>query len=290
MEQEEAVTPQSLLLAFLGMHLLWKPVAVSGASIVDVFGWLGVGQPATRSLLARMTDRGMLDRHKIGRKTYYSLTPHGSRILDDGSRKVWRGAGHSSWDGQWTTIVLSVPEDSRHLRHRARSRLGWSGFGNTSSGLWVAPGRHDVAAILGPEFEGADITVLIGRTIPPTTDESLVAAAFDLDEIARGYSAFVARWSSVRVADLGESDAFAARVRLQAQWLSLGRADPLLPASLLPVGWPAEEAERLFRRLDATLDRASIGIEADGLDSVVVERDTAAHTILDANNAVSSSA
>lgn len=284
MEKEEVSTPQSLLLAFLGMHLLWKPIAISGASIVDIFGWMGVGGPATRSLLARMTDRGMIDRHKIGRKTYYSLTPHGSRILDDGSRKVWRGAGHPSWDGQWTTIVMSVPEDSRHLRHRARSRLGWAGFGNTPSGLWVAPGRHDVAAILGSEFDGVDITVMIGRTIPPTTDRSLVSAAFDLDEIARRYAAFVSRWSTTTATGLTESDAFATRVRLQAQWLSLGRADPLLPASLLPDGWPAEEAERLFRRLDATLDRASIGIEAGGLDSVVLQR------VLDSSNAVSSSA
>ncbi|GGF94412.1 PaaX family transcriptional regulator [Rhodococcoides trifolii] len=290
MESEEVnSTPQSLLLAFLGMHLLWKPIAISGASIVDVFGWLGVGQAAARSLLARMTDRGMLDRHKIGRKTYYSLTPDGATILDDGSRKVWRGAGHSSWDGQWTTVVLSVPEDSRHLRHRARSRLGWAGFGNTSLGLWVAPGRHDVAAILGTEFDGADITVMVGRTVAPTTDRSLVASAFDLDEIARGYVAFGSRWSSLVAEDLTASDAFATRVRLQAQWLSLGRSDPLLPASLLPDRWPAEDAEKLFRRLDATLDRASIGIEASGLDSIAVQP-VPEDTVLDASSAVSSSA
>ncbi|MDJ0396491.1 PaaX family transcriptional regulator C-terminal domain-containing protein [Rhodococcus sp. G-MC3] len=271
-------TPQSLLLAFLGMHLLRRPIAISGASIVDVFGWLGVGQSATRSLLARMTDRGMLERSKKGRNTYYALTPKGSSVLDEGSSKVWRGVGDAPWDGQWTTIALSVPEDSRHLRHRARSRLGWSGFGNTASGLWVAPRRHDVQSILGADFDDIDITVLVGRTEPPTTDESLVAAAYDLNSIATRYSEFTETWNAPETKGFDARTAFATRIRLQSHWLSLGRADPLLPASLLPPNWPAAAANTLFRTLDAALDRASVGIgigneiEARSLESIALEQ------------------
>ncbi|MGB3773209.1 MAG: PaaX family transcriptional regulator C-terminal domain-containing protein [Rhodococcus sp. (in: high G+C Gram-positive bacteria)] len=269
-EEQVTPTPQSLLLAFLGMHLLWKPVAVSGAFVVEAFGWMDVGPSATRSLLARMTDRGMLERHKAGRKTYYALTSHGSTVLDDGSHKFWRGAGAPPWDGQWTTISMSVPEDARHLRHRARSLLGWSGFGTTASGLWVAPRRHDVAAILGPEFADIDVTVVVGRVEQPTTDSSLVSSAFDLGAIAARYTQFMEQWNVPGAADLPADTAFAARIRLQAHWLSLGRVDPLLPATLLPGDWPATAAEHLFRTLDATLDRASIGIEAHGLDSIVL--------------------
>ncbi|WP_433607659.1 PaaX family transcriptional regulator [Prescottella agglutinans] len=266
------VTPQSLLLAFLGMHLLWKPIAISGASVVEVFGWLDVGQSATRSLLARMTDRGMLERHKIGRKTYYSLTEHGTSVLEGGYNKVWRGMGDAAWDGVWTTIAMSVPEDSRHLRHRARSRLSWAGFGSTASGLWVAPRRHEVLELLGPEFADIELTAMVGRVVPPTTDESLVMSAFDLDEIAARYTGFIARWHGAEAAERGLEGAFATRVRVQAEWLSITRADPLLPAALLPDGWPAGDAERLFRVLDATLDRASIGIEAGGLDAITLSR------------------
>lgn len=263
-------TPQSLLLTFMGMHLLRKPIAVSGASIVEVFEWLDVGRSATRSLLARMTDRGMLDRHKSGRKTFYSLTEHGSAVLDDGSRRVWRAAEQSSWDGQWTTVALSVPEDTRHLRHRARSRLGWAGFGTTASGLWVTPGSRDVSAILGSDFVGADLTVMIGRAHPPTTDESLVSDAFDLDRIAQYYRVFDARWASTDVSAFDAEGAFAARIHLQADWLFVGRADPLLPATLLPHDWPADTADRLFRSLDAILGDASTEIESHGLDSIEV--------------------
>ncbi|MFG1782431.1 PaaX family transcriptional regulator C-terminal domain-containing protein [Rhodococcus oryzae] len=265
---EVDLPPKSLLLAFLGMHLLWKPIAISGASIVELFGWLDVGQSATRSLLARMTDRGLLERHKLGRKTYYALTEYGTSVFEEGSKKIWRSAGDADWDGMWTTVVMSVPESSRHLRHRARSRLTWAGFGNTASGLWVASRRHDVAAILGPEFAEIDLTVMVGRVIPPTTDEALVTSAFDLDEIASRYTRFTSRWQNDVTSESSREHAFATRVRVQAEWLSITQADPLLPVTLLPEDWPAGDAERLFRILDATLDRASIGIEADGLDSI----------------------
>ena len=58
-----AANAQSLLLAFLGMHMLGRPVAVSSSSVVDVFARLGIGGSATRSLLARMTDRDIIERH-----------------------------------------------------------------------------------------------------------------------------------------------------------------------------------------------------------------------------------
>ncbi|MGV8873096.1 MAG: PaaX family transcriptional regulator C-terminal domain-containing protein [Rhodococcus sp. (in: high G+C Gram-positive bacteria)] len=254
-------TPQSYLLAFLGMHLLGTQLAISGGTIVEIFGWMDVGQSATRSLLARMTERGVLERTKEGRNTYFGLTPHGSAVLDEGSRKVWRGTGETEWGGEWTTVALSVPEDSRHLRHRARSRLGWSGFGYTASGLWVAPRQHEVQSILGTEFDDIDITVTLGRTAPPTTDKSLVASAYDLGAISELYSEFRTHWTRTATTDLDASDAFATRIRLQAHWLSIGRSDPLLPAALLPEDWPATPADALFRTLDEVLERQSNGID-----------------------------
>lgn len=271
-QEQLDITPQSLLLAFLGMHLLWKPIAISGASVVKVFGWLDIGPSATRSLLARMTDRGLLERHKVGRKTYYALTQDGTSVFEEGSSKVWRGVPNAAWDGVWTTVSMSVPEDSRHLRHRARSRLRWAGFGNTASGLWVAPHRHDVFALLGPEFADVDLTAMVGRAVPPTTDESLVTSAFNLDEIAARYTGFTARWEGADEVERTPECSFATRMWLQAEWLYITRADPLLPTSLLPENWPAAEAGRLFRVLDATFDRASISIEAGGLDAITLSR------------------
>lgn len=269
-DERDAIAPQALLLAFLGMHLLWKPIAICGASVVEAFGWVGISRSATRSHLARMTDRGLLVRHKVGRKTYFSLTEHGTAVLEDGSRKVWRGVGDADWEGLWTSVAMSVPEDSRHLRHRARSRLSWAGFGSTPSGLWVAPRRHDVASVLGPEFSAANMTVMVGRVMPPTTDAALVNSAFAIEGIAERYVAFNRRWTDCDAARIGPESAFAARMQLQAEWLSIARADPLLPSSLLPIEWPAAEAEKLFRVVDAALARASITIEAGMLDTILL--------------------
>ncbi|WFR73434.1 PaaX family transcriptional regulator C-terminal domain-containing protein [Prescottella defluvii] len=132
--------------------------------------------------------------------------------------------------------------------------------------------RHDVVELLGPEFADIELTAMVGRVVPPTTDESLGRSAFDLDEIAGRYTGFTTRWQGAETAERSLEGAFATRVRLQAEWLSITRADPLLPASLLPDDWPAGDAERLFRVLDATLDRASISVEAGGLDAITLSR------------------
>ncbi|MDX1876122.1 PaaX family transcriptional regulator C-terminal domain-containing protein [Mycolicibacterium sp. 120266] len=250
-----AANAQSLLLTFFGMHLLGRPVAVSGSSLVDVFTRLGIGGSATRSLLARMTDRGIIERHKIGRKTYYALTPHGTDVLAEGSRKVWRGGDRPAWDGTWTSISASVPEAFRPVRHRLRARLSWAGFGLTRSGLWVAPGRHDVPALLGNDIDHVDITVVVGAVAPPTTDEMLVRDGYDLSGTAALYEDFSAFWSEASTAR-PFSGALVTRIRLQAHWLAISRTDPLLPDSLLPRNWPARSAEELFRRLDTALAAA----------------------------------
>jgi phenylacetic acid degradation operon negative regulatory protein len=250
-----AANAQSLLLTFLGMHLLGRPVAVSSSSVVDVFARLGIGGSATRSLLARMTDRDIIERHKIGRKTYYALTSHGTEILTEGSKKVWRGGDRPAWDGTWTSISASVPEAFRPVRHRLRARLSWAGFGLTRSGMWVAPGRHDVPALLGTDIDHVDITVVVGSVAPPTTDAMLVHDGYELSATAQLYEDFSAFWSHALTAH-SPSDALVTRIRLQAHWLAISRTDPLLPKSLLPQDWPAQPAEELFRKLDTELAAA----------------------------------
>jgi phenylacetic acid degradation operon negative regulatory protein len=63
------------MLTFLGIHVLGRAVAVSSGSVIDVLGRVGVTEEAARSTLTRMVGRGLLDRHRQGRKMYFALTP-----------------------------------------------------------------------------------------------------------------------------------------------------------------------------------------------------------------------
>ncbi|MFE2087729.1 hypothetical protein [Streptomyces sp. NPDC059460] len=70
-----------------------------------------------------------------------------------------------------------------------RSRLVRAGFGPLQSGLWVAPGRVDVAPLTAELGLGDRIRAFHGEAAAPTEAGPLLRTAFDVDAIAEGYRA-----------------------------------------------------------------------------------------------------
>ncbi|RBP66063.1 PaaX family transcriptional regulator [Brevibacterium sanguinis] len=253
------VHPQSLFLSLAGQHLLDVQHPLSGASIVEVMSELGVGASAARSVLHRMGVKGLIDRTKLGRRTYYSLSKRGRSILAEGREKMFKGGGGDGWDGTWTLVRVQVPEAKRALRHRVSTRLSWCGYGQLDGSTWVAPGRHAFLESLGDLGDELAPVVLVGRPQPPTTDEQLVAA-FDIDDLAKAYQRFGEKWDGLDTTVLTPRQSLIARVELHHDWLTLTRTDPQLPMALLPQGWPGTTQERLFRALDGRLTEAESSV------------------------------
>ncbi|MCX4553717.1 PaaX family transcriptional regulator [Streptomyces sp. NBC_01267] len=241
--------PQSLMMSFFGIHVLGRDIALSSACVIDAFARVRVGEDAVRSTLTRMVGRGLLERHRRGRRMYFSLTERAATVLSDGQERIWRdGAVNREWDGTWTLVGFSLPESRRRERHDLRSRLVWAGFGPVQSGLWVAPRRVDVAPLAAELGLAGHIRAFHGEAAPPTEAGSLLHAAFDVDAIAAGYRSFVERWDGP-VPPGGAADDMARQLLLHTDWLELVRDAPYLPAEHLPEGWPAARAEELFREL-----------------------------------------
>ena len=246
------VHPQSLFFALAGLHMLDEPRPLSGASIVFVMGRLGVGESASRSVLQRMTAKKFIERHKEGRKTFYILSDRGRAILREGQEKMFAGWQPQDWDGQWTFVRIQVPESKRTLRHQMASRLSWAGFAQVDGGPWVAPGQHDVIAILGPEHSEISPIVVYGMPQPPTSEQALVGS-FDMGALAAGYEAFGEKWQAVVPESQSPVEALVRRVELHFDWLTLTRSDPQLPGALLPEVWPGTVQSAFFRVLDSEL-------------------------------------
>ena len=64
----DSVTPQSLMLNFLGLYVFGRDTAVYSGSVIDVFGRVDVSEEAVRSTLTRMTSRGLLAKTEAGRR------------------------------------------------------------------------------------------------------------------------------------------------------------------------------------------------------------------------------
>jgi phenylacetic acid degradation operon negative regulatory protein len=262
--------PQSLMLSFLGLYALGRDSAIYSGSIIEVFGRIDVSEEAVRSTLSRMANRGLLTRHRNGRRVYFGLTPHATGVLADGERRIWEtGAVNRNWDGNWTLVGFSLPDSRRSDRHDLRSKLIWAGFGMLQNGLWVAPGIKDVAPIIDELGLGDHVTVFTAQHAKPTESADLARRAFDVDAIADRYRAFLARWDDDDPLPSAPDD-LARQLILHTDWLQLVRQDPHLPAEHLDADWPAIRAETLFRQLANHYDPAAARIAGDLLDEIPV--------------------
>ncbi|MET9970234.1 PaaX family transcriptional regulator C-terminal domain-containing protein, partial [Streptomyces sp. NPDC006356] len=241
---------------FFGNHVLDEgDLCVYSGSIIDVLGRVGVGEQAVRSTLTRMVNRGLLRRQREGRKMFFGLTPQAIRVLEDGRVRIWQqGAVNDDWDGSWTLLGFSLPDSWKRQRHDLRSRLTWSGFGALYSGLWIAPGKVDVAAVVA-ELGLADHVKIFHAQADDATDiAQMIHGAWDLESIAARYVTFDKRWTAQLDAGAGD-DPIGTRLRLVSEWLWTIRTDPRLPARHLPPEWPARPAQETFRRVAEHTER-----------------------------------
>jgi phenylacetic acid degradation operon negative regulatory protein len=265
------VRPQSLMLSFLGIHVLNRGVAVFSGSVIEVFARVGVSQEAVRSTLTRMVKRELLARHRDGRRMYFGLTARSAAVLEDGQHRVWRsGAVNADWDGTWTMVGFSLPESWRGQRHDLRSRLVWGGFGPLQNGLWVAPGVVDVPALLGDLDLTDHLNVFTAHTAKPTEADRIVHTAFDVPAIAERHRAFLRRWDHRHPLPDAPDD-LARQLLLHTEWLQLVRQDPRLPAEHLPGDWPAIRAQHLFHTLADAYAQPARTIAESVLDTIPVD-------------------
>ncbi|MCL8010175.1 PaaX family transcriptional regulator C-terminal domain-containing protein [Streptomyces sp. AS02] len=260
--------PQSLMLAFFGNHVLEEgDLCVYSGSIIDVLGRVGVGEQAVRSTLTRMVNRGLLMRQREGRKMFFGLTPQATRVLQDGRTRIWRqGAVNDDWDGSWTLLAFSLPDSWKRQRHDLRSRLTWSGFGALYSGLWIAPGNVDVAAVVSDLGLASHVKIFHAQADVATDIELMIRDTWDLESIAARYVTFDKRWTAHLDAESGD-DPIGTRLRLVSEWLWTIRTDPRLPARHLPPDWPAHTAQETFRRVADQTARPAHRMAGDLLET-----------------------
>lgn len=241
--------PQLVVLTLLAEHLLDRDLpAVFAGSFIETLARVGVTEHATRATLARMHTRGLLEKQRHGRRTYFQMTPRCAAILSDGRERIWlTGAVNRDTSTEWTLVSFSMLEAWQDKRHALRGRLSWAGFGPLQNGVWIAPGTVDVTRILD-ELELTDYArVFRAEHVHPSDPRQLVRVAFDLEGLAQRYTDFIETFTPL--CDTEVPDSLALTLRLSTTWLRVLRDDPRVPLHLLPEPWPAVEAQSLFRRL-----------------------------------------
>ena len=138
-----AQRPPRLLLTLLGDYWWQRTEPLPSAAIVALLAEFGVSDSAARAALSRLTRNGLLVTSKSGRRTFSRLSSRAATILDDGARRIFSfGAANQPWDGMWSLVAFSIPEDNRAARDALRKQLRWRGFAPLYDGLWVSPRDH----------------------------------------------------------------------------------------------------------------------------------------------------
>jgi phenylacetic acid degradation operon negative regulatory protein len=262
-EPGPAPRPQELIFTLYGDFLRQRGEPVWVGSLIALLEPVGLSATNVRTVLSRMVAKGWLAAERVGRRSYYGLTGRGVRLLEEGAARIYEPPRQDEWDGEWTLLAYSIPEDRRALRDRLRVRLEWLGFGSLGNGLWVTP--HDVRELVEAAASELDVASYVqlfrGAHVGGSDPARLVGQLWDLAGLNTRYEAFVERHLDpcVRLKEDGPGsvaprDAYERRFRLVHEYRQFPLVDPFLPRPLQPADWAGECALALFRHYHDLLE------------------------------------
>jgi phenylacetic acid degradation operon negative regulatory protein len=253
-----AAQPRALIVTIYGLYGRDAHGGLTIAGLIRLMSGLGVEEPAVRSAISRLKQRGLLVPRRVGGAAGYGLTGRGQAILAEGDMRIFERPRASPGDG-WLIAIFSVPEEQRARRHALRSRLTWLGFGSVAAGVWIAPAHlaAETQAVLISDGLDSYVTLFTAGQLAFGDIRRDVGRWWDLDRLEQLYQAFIdaadpvlGRWQT-RPGDSGQS--FADYVRVLTAWRRLPFLDPGLPPDLLPADWRGTRAAELFARIRAQL-------------------------------------
>jgi phenylacetic acid degradation operon negative regulatory protein len=254
-----AQRPPRLLLTLLGDYWWQRTESLPSAAIVGLLAEFGVSDSAARAALSRLTRNGLLVTSRSGRRTFVRLSARAADVLDDGGRRIFSfGAAPARWDGMWSLVAFSIPEDRRSERDELRKALRWLGFAPLYDGLWVCPRDHADAVMARLKDLGISTATAFRATALPGTaaasdtpvSADIPARAWDLAGLRDRYQEFTEFAGLLRdqtvAGEISTADALVARTRVMNEWRAFPAMDPDLPDELLPPAWPRAAARDLF--------------------------------------------
>jgi phenylacetic acid degradation operon negative regulatory protein len=259
--------PRAALLTLYGDYIRYSGIEIGIGCLIELLSNFDLSEQSVRSAVSRMCQVGLLKARKESRKSYYSLTEHGYKLLNRGTQRIFTRK-NNQWDGKWNIVIYSVPEKRREARDRLRLELNWMGYGPLGEATWISP--YDLTKEVEELAEKLRIKECIqifqAEHLGTTEPKEIVSRCWDLDKIHQRYANFIEKYRPklenyiVRL-KYGEgfqpSECFVERFNLIHEYRKLPYLDPDLPKELLPENWLRPEAADLFNKYhDSLSDKA----------------------------------
>jgi phenylacetic acid degradation operon negative regulatory protein len=255
----------SLLVTIFGDCIAPRGGAVTLGSLIRLARPFGVTERLVRTSVARLAREDWLTARRQGRRAEYRLSAGGSARFEEATARIY-GPVPESWDGGWTLLLFPGAAPGTRLREA----LHWRGFGQLQRGLFAHPAMTpaQVRAFLDNGARAQASAVILTATTSTPGAEELLAAGWNLKELATAYGRFVKRFAAVSGAVAGAGltaeAAFIVRTLLIHEYRKVHLKDPLLPPALLAPGWIGTQAYELCGQLYGRL----FGLAETHLDAV----------------------
>jgi phenylacetic acid degradation operon negative regulatory protein len=213
-----------------------EPPELPVAQLVRLTGLFGISDNGARVALSRMVASGEATTDGSGR---YRLAGH---LAARQARQTSSRAGTTGpFDGTWWLAVVTTAGSTAEVRTARRRALAYARLAELREGVWLRP--SNVALDLPPDLE-ADVETMSAR---PERPVELAERLWDLASWSARADALRQRLDRI---DPDRPEALAPGFELSASVLRHLQSDPLLPAELLPEGWPGASLRSAYDAWD----------------------------------------
>ncbi len=231
----------SIVITVFGDAIVPRGGSVWLGTLLEFFATIDIDSGVVRTAMSRLAADGWLERHKVGRNSFYRLVTKGRQTFDAATRHIY-DPQPSDWTGRFELLLIGKAED----RDAAREALKNAGFGTPLPGVWVAPSG-------APIPEEAASAIRLEVSAEDDSGRRLLSESWPLDRTADAYLKFMKTFEPLRNwigrgENLADIDAFTARILLIHHYRRVVLRDPLLPPPLLPADWPGRAARAALRR------------------------------------------
>ncbi len=259
--------PKSELLLYRLLWLAEKPMRPTFCNIERSFeGW--AYREGLLRQVSRLEARGLLEAHTdpdTGERLH-RLTEAG-RLAASGGRDP-ETAWSKKWDGKWRLFLFDIPESERSSRRKLTRALTSAGCGCLQGSVWIAPSVPPAfeCLVATEDTDCSQLLILLADSKGRRIDTRMVAEAWNFDAVNDLYNEALAvmdRFESVKKGRTREElDQWTVEER--AAWQAVLAADPLLPAELLPNGYPGRRAWRRRKAVFAQAAQLAASLRDDG--------------------------
>jgi phenylacetic acid degradation operon negative regulatory protein len=232
----------SLIVTIYGDAIVPRGGSLWLGSLLDIVAAFGIEPGLVRTAVSRLVADGWFERTRIGRNSYYRLSPTGAAEFATATTRIYR-IDHPAWSGEMDIAVITTADAARRSAHR--DRMLREGYGQAAANVMLRP-RARGADEATPSVQG-DVIHLITRPDNGEAARLLARACWQLDDLNASYGHFLKAFAPVASeieggVSLDDAEAFQLRILLIHDWRRIVLRDPLLPAAMLPADWPGTRA------------------------------------------------